>query len=67
MTDLADKFCAPARRAMSDAMDGEPLPLHRRAILRLHLAVCPHCKRVWRELGETRAALRDLKDTEPEL
>ena len=67
MSDLADKFCAPARRVMSDAMDGEPLPLASRAVLRFHLTVCPHCKRVWRELEETRAALRDLKDSEPEL
>ena len=59
---MANKFCEAARAHFSDELDGEPLTPVARAIVSLHLATCPMCRRFNRSLTDTRDALRALKD-----
>lgn len=64
---MAVKPCLIARSHLSDHLDGEPIPFLARAVLRLHLVVCPPCKRAHESLLATRDALRALRDVEPEI
>lgn len=56
--------CKTARRQMSAEMDGE-LGWAKRALLKLHLAVCPYCTAVHRSLHETVGLLHDLDEAPP--
>ena len=58
--------CKHVRGYFSERVDGEELPAATRAEVGLHLAICPPCKRFWRELDATRAALKALRDVDPE-
>jgi predicted anti-sigma-YlaC factor YlaD len=57
--------CRPVREHLSDWLDGEPLPLSVRLTVRLHLSICPPCRRVHRSLVATQDALRALRDADP--
>jgi predicted anti-sigma-YlaC factor YlaD len=57
---VIDRLCRGVRPYFSDALDGEPLPLHVAVGVRLHLTFCPMCKRTWKSLEATRAALQVL-------
>jgi predicted anti-sigma-YlaC factor YlaD len=56
--------CRPVRAHLSDQLDGEALPLATRLLVRLHLTICPPCRRVHRSLVATQAALRALRDAD---
>ena len=56
--------CLETRDALSDLADGE-LDGRRRLRVRLHLAMCRHCRAVWRTLQATIASLRELGAVEP--
>lgn len=57
--------CRAARSHFSDHLDGEPLSLGARLLVRMHLTICPPCRRYHRSLAATRDALRDLRDADP--
>jgi predicted anti-sigma-YlaC factor YlaD len=57
--------CRHVRPYFSDHLDGERLPLVIGFFVRLHLRVCPPCKRVHRSLAATRDAVRGLRDVDP--
>lgn len=63
---MTDRFCVKQRRYFSDRLDGAKLPFFRGLLVRLHLAVCPTCIRFNRSLGATRAALKALRDHDPQ-
>ncbi len=54
-------LCDGVRRDLSDAIDGD-LPAWRRAVIRLHLAVCGPCEALARSLKRTVDLLRELRD-----
>jgi len=56
--------CRVARSHLSDHLDGEPLPLLGRVLVRVHLAICPPCQRFDRSLRATREALHALRDAD---
>ncbi|APR77177.1 Hypothetical protein A7982_02524 [Minicystis rosea] len=56
--------CKLARSHFSDHLDGEPLSLLQRALVRFHLTVCPPCQNVHRSLAATRDALHALRDAD---
>jgi predicted anti-sigma-YlaC factor YlaD len=58
--------CRNVRAHLSDQLDGEPLPPLTRVMVRLHLTICPPCRRVNRSLVATRDALRALRDVDVE-
>ena len=60
-----DRFCIRQRRHFSDQLDGARIPLLRRLLVRLHLAICPPCIRYQRSLEATRVALKALRDEDP--
>jgi predicted anti-sigma-YlaC factor YlaD len=57
---MTDSSCRIARPHFSDRIDGMPLPFWRSMLVRLHLGICPECKRFNRSLLATREALRAL-------
>ncbi len=57
-----NRFCGPARRHFSDLMDGQPVPFGSGLLARIHLTICPQCKRVQRSLTGTQDALHALRD-----
>jgi predicted anti-sigma-YlaC factor YlaD len=57
--------CRPVRLHLSDSLDAQPLPLVVGLLVRLHLTICPPCRRVHRSLAATRDALRTLRDIDP--
>jgi len=61
-----DRPCLASRRWFSDQLDGQPLPRWRGLVVRLHLAICPRCRRVARSLEATRDALSALRDADVE-
>jgi predicted anti-sigma-YlaC factor YlaD len=63
---LIDRLCRGVRPHFSDHLDGQRLPVHLAVAVRLHLAFCPMCRRTWRSLEATRAALVALRDLEPQ-
>ncbi len=56
--------CKQARAHFSEHLDGEPLPFAARLLVRLHLLVCPPCRRTHRSLAATRDALASLRDAD---
>jgi predicted anti-sigma-YlaC factor YlaD len=52
--------CRAVRERLSDDLDGE-VTGWRRAAMRLHLRLCPACRRVAGSLADTVAALRELR------
>jgi predicted anti-sigma-YlaC factor YlaD len=60
----ASSPCRIVRPHFSAHLDGEPVPFWTGLLVRFHLAVCPHCKRVQRSLAATQEALRALRDAE---
>ncbi|HEX7478284.1 MAG TPA: zf-HC2 domain-containing protein [Polyangiales bacterium] len=56
--------CEQVSRELSDAVDGS-LPLHKRLLLRLHLALCPPCRAMEHSLRFTRDVLRKLSCAPP--
>ncbi len=63
---MAGRFCIRQRAFFSDHLDGERLPLWRGLLVRMHLTICPDCRRVNRSLEATREALRGLRDRDPD-
>jgi predicted anti-sigma-YlaC factor YlaD len=59
--------CRPVREHLSDWLDGQPVPVFAGLMLRLHLRICPPCRRVRRSLEATRDAVRTLRDIDPEI
>lgn len=59
---LIDEMCRRARPHFSDRLDGVPMPLGRRLVVAAHVNLCPMCRRTYKSLELTRAALRDLAD-----
>ncbi len=59
---MANRFCEFARAGFSDHHDGQPLSLLRRAAVKLHLSICPACRRYDQSLEATQHALEALKD-----
>ena len=51
--------CRPVRSALSESLDGE-LPATKRWLVRLHLFICPRCRRVDASLRQTVSALRGM-------
>jgi hypothetical protein len=58
------RWCRIARSGFSDLSDGQPVPFGVALMARVHLTICPQCRRVHRSLAETRRALRALRDTD---
>jgi predicted anti-sigma-YlaC factor YlaD len=58
--------CRAVRPHFSDHLDGERLPFARGLLVRLHLWICPPCRRVRRSLDATREALQALRDAAEE-
>ena len=56
--------CRTARLHLSDHLDGETMPFWRRLFMRLHLTICPPCRRVRRSLLATRDSLLALRDSD---
>jgi predicted anti-sigma-YlaC factor YlaD len=54
--------CRPVREHLSDELDGEALPLHVRAMMGVHLSICPPCQRTHRSLLAVKEALLALRD-----
>lgn len=54
-------FCKRVREQMSDYADGQ-LSAPRRAFVRMHLAMCEECERLYRSLQTTVSLLAELKD-----
>jgi predicted anti-sigma-YlaC factor YlaD len=59
---MASWFCKMPRRYFSDRLDGQPIPWWSRALVRMHLRICPQCIRYNRSLEATRSALGALRD-----
>ncbi len=57
--------CLETREALSDLTDGE-LDQRRRARVKRHLAICRHCRAVWKALQTTIRGLQNLGTLEPE-
>jgi len=57
--------CQETRAALSDLADGELGP-RRRVRVKLHLAMCRHCRAVWKALQTTIRGLQSLGTLEPE-
>ncbi|HTQ04208.1 MAG TPA: hypothetical protein VMI54_10135 [Polyangiaceae bacterium] len=64
---MVNRFCSHARRQFSDLLDGQAVPRWSAFVARLHLTICPQCRRVHRSLVGTQDALRALRDADPEL
>ncbi len=64
---MADRFCRKQREYFSDVVDGRPIPFWRALLVRCHLTICPPCKRIRASLEATRAALGDLRDSDPDV
>jgi predicted anti-sigma-YlaC factor YlaD len=62
---VIDQLCRQVRPHFSDHLDGEPLPVHVRVGVRLHLTFCPMCRRTYLSLEQTRAALKALNEQDP--
>lgn len=62
---MTDLFCRIPRRYFSDHLDGAKIPFVGRVLVRMHLRVCPQCKRYHRSLAATRDALKALRDRDP--
>jgi predicted anti-sigma-YlaC factor YlaD len=56
--------CHKPRTHFSDHLDGEPLPFFTGFVVRMHLTICPACRRLNRSLVATQAALRALQDAD---
>lgn len=54
-------FCKSVREQMSDYTDGQLSPA-RMAFVKVHLAMCDECERLYRSLRSTVSLLRALKD-----
>lgn len=54
-------FCKGVREQMSEYGDGQLNPA-RRAFIRMHLAMCKECERLYRSLQTTVSLLAELKD-----
>lgn len=57
--------CLETREALSDLADGELDP-RRRGRVKRHLAMCRHCRAVWKALQTTIRGLHSLGALEPE-
>lgn len=57
--------CLETREALSDLADGELDPRRRRRVTR-HLAICRHCRAIWKALQTTIRGLQNLGTLEPE-
>ncbi len=62
MADKAHKPCAMVRAHFSDHLDGEEVGGGTSLLVRMHLAICPPCRRMHRSLRATRDALGALRD-----
>jgi hypothetical protein len=62
---MANRFCRIPRRHFSDRLDGAPVPLLARLMMRMHLRICAPCIRYNRSLEATRDALQSLRDVDP--
>ena len=63
---LLSQSCAEATRLLSESQDA-PLPFAARIGLRLHLAICRHCRRYKRQLQVMRSVLGGYAENLPEL
>jgi len=54
--------CRIARKHFSDAIDGEPLPVHTRLYVGFHRTFCPTCRAFERSLHKTLEAGHALRD-----
>ena len=57
--------CLETREALSDLADGELDP-RRRGRVKRHLAICRHCRAIWKALQTTIRGLQNLGTLEPE-
>lgn len=57
--------CSRVRESFSDHLDGLPVTGLRGFFMRLHLAICPTCRRFNVSLAATQDALHSLKDAPP--
>ncbi len=57
--------CLETREALSDLADGE-LDRRRRGRVKRHLAMCRHCRAIWKALQTTIRGLQSLGTVEPE-
>jgi predicted anti-sigma-YlaC factor YlaD len=57
--------CNHARDSFSDHLDGVPVTGLKGMAMRLHLALCPRCRRFYRSLQATLEALKGLRDEPP--
>jgi hypothetical protein len=56
--------CRGPRTGFSDHLDGRELPFWLSFKVRLHLLICPPCRRTRRSLDATRDALSALRDAD---
>ena len=54
--------CSHARECFSDHLDGLSVPGLKGMWMKVHLAICPRCRRFYRSLEATHDALIALKD-----
>ncbi|HVC86935.1 MAG TPA: zf-HC2 domain-containing protein [Gaiellaceae bacterium] len=57
--------CLETREALSDLADNE-LDARRRGRVKRHLAMCRHCRAIWKALQTTIRGLQSLGTLEPE-
>ncbi len=57
--------CLEPREALSDLAEGELDP-RRRGRVKRHLAICRHCRAIWKALQTTIRGLQNLGTLEPE-
>lgn len=57
--------CLETREALSDLADNE-LDARRRGRVKRHLAMCGHCRAIWKALRTTICGLQSLGALEPE-
>lgn len=53
--------CRGVAHDLTELEEGK-LPLHRRVLLRAHLAICPSCKVYVRQMGATKDALHEADE-----
>jgi predicted anti-sigma-YlaC factor YlaD len=58
---MIDRLCRGVRPHFSDVLDGERLPLPAAFAVKMHLTFCPMCRRTYRSLEATQAALKALR------
>jgi predicted anti-sigma-YlaC factor YlaD len=57
--------CRHCREWFSDYLDGQPVPPWPRFWVRMHLTLCPLCRKVRRSMDAVEGALHALKDAPP--